>query len=74
VVPVLANSQDLPTLAAQLGRAVDEHRHSHGVLVAGHGLYTWGRDLAEAERHVEVFEFLFEVVERATTGGITWPA
>ena len=44
------------------------------MLVAGHGLYTWGRDLAEAERHVEVFEFLFEVVERATSGGIPWPA
>ena len=74
VVPVLANSQDLPLLAAQLGRAVDEHRHSHGVLVAGHGLYTWGRDLIEAERHVEVFEFLFEVGERAASGGIPWPA
>lgn len=73
-VPVIANSQDLPLLAAHLGRAVDEHRHCHGVLVAGHGLYTWGRDLAEAERHVEVFEFLFEVHERALAGGIPWPA
>ena len=31
-------------------------------------------DVAQAERHVEVFEFLFEVVERATTGGIPWLA
>jgi methylthioribulose-1-phosphate dehydratase len=30
--------------------------------MAGHGLYTWGRDLAEARRQVEVLEFLFEVV------------
>lgn len=74
VVPVIANSQHMPTLAAQLGRAVDEHRHCHGVLVAGHGLYTWGRDLPEAERHVEVLEFLFEVAERAASGGIAWPA
>lgn len=74
VVPVIANSQDLPALAAHLGRSVDEHRHCHGVLVAGHGLYTWGRDLVEAERHVEVFEFLFEVHERALAGGIPWPA
>ncbi|MBK9037322.1 MAG: methylthioribulose 1-phosphate dehydratase [Myxococcales bacterium] len=73
VVPVIDNSQDLPALAAALGRAVDEHRHSHGVLVAGHGLYTWGPDLAVAERHVEVFEFLFEVIERFSARGEPWP-
>jgi ribulose-5-phosphate 4-epimerase/fuculose-1-phosphate aldolase len=27
-------------------------------------LYTWGRDLAEAKRHVEVLEFLLEVTGR----------
>jgi methylthioribulose-1-phosphate dehydratase len=27
--------------------------------VSGHGLYAWGKDLAEARRHVEGFEFLF---------------
>lgn len=32
----------------------------------GHGLYTWGRDLDEARRHVEILEFLFEVlIERS---------
>ena len=36
----------------------------HGFLIRGHGLYTWGRDLEEARRHVEIFEFLFEVVGR----------
>ena len=39
-------------------------RGAHGVLLRGHGLYTWGRDLAEAQRHVETLEFLFEVVGR----------
>ena len=37
----------------------------HGFLLSGHGLYTWGRDLAEARRHIEIFEFLFECVARA---------
>jgi methylthioribulose-1-phosphate dehydratase len=64
IVPVIANDQDLPALAATLGRALDAEPSAHGVLVAGHGLYTWGRDLATTERHVEVFEFLFEVIER----------
>jgi methylthioribulose-1-phosphate dehydratase len=36
----------------------------HGFLLSRHGLYTWGRDLAEARRHVEIFEFLFECVAR----------
>lgn len=66
-VPVLANSQDVPHLARQFERVVEPT--THGVLVAGHGLTTWGTSLAEALRHVEIFEFLFEVVGRQTFGG-----
>ena len=29
----------------------------YGYLIRRHGLYTWGRDLEEARRHVEIFEF-----------------
>ena len=39
----------------------------HGFLIRRHGLYTWGRDVEEACRHVEIFEFLFEVVGRRLT-------
>jgi methylthioribulose-1-phosphate dehydratase len=31
-----------------------------GYLIDGHGLYAWGRDMAEARRHLEAFEFLFD--------------
>lgn len=65
-VPVLANSQDVPHLARQIERALEPT--THGVLVAGHGLTTWGASLAEAFRHVEIFEFLFEVVGRQQFG------
>jgi len=37
---------------------------SHGFLLAGHGLYAWGKDVAEARRHIEIFEFLLEVILR----------
>ena len=30
----------------------------HGYLIDGHGIYAWGRDMAEARRHLEAFEFL----------------
>ncbi len=36
--------------------------HLPGLLVAGHGLYAWGNSLEEAQRHVEILEFLFSVL------------
>ena len=32
-----------------------------GLLVAGHGLYAWGEDLFQAQRHTEIIEFLLEL-------------
>jgi methylthioribulose-1-phosphate dehydratase len=65
-VPVLANSQDMEELAARVRALAAATPELHGFLLAGHGLYTWGEDLAEARRHLEIFEFLFEVVARRT--------
>ena len=44
-------------------------RSAHGVLLSRHGLYTWGQSVAEARRHLEALEFLFEVEERRLLGG-----
>lgn len=63
-VPILENSQDYTTLSAALESVLKQHPQSRGVLLRKHGLYTWGRDIAEARRHVEVFEFLFEAEGR----------
>jgi len=68
-VPVLENSQDMPALAEELTETLRKHPAIHGVLLRRHGLYTWGRDLAEAKRHVEIFEFLMEVVGRTRAAG-----
>lgn len=65
-IPVFANSQDIAALAQQVRHAdcVVNHVPPHAFLIAGHGLYTWGRDINEARRHVEILEFLFEVYGR----------
>ena len=65
-VEIFDNSQDIPHLAEQVRRRLADHQRPlrHGYLIRRHGLYTWGRDLPEARRHVEIFEFLFEVVAR----------
>jgi methylthioribulose-1-phosphate dehydratase len=73
-VPIFANTQDMRELSARirdrfagLDFSAPGRPPLHGFLIARHGLYTWGRDLAEARRHIEIFEFLFECVARART-------
>jgi methylthioribulose-1-phosphate dehydratase len=64
VIPVIDNDQDMRRLAAHAGRTLDEHPDAHAFLLRRHGLYTWGETLADAERHVEILEFLFETIGR----------
>lgn len=58
VVPVLANHQHMPTLAAALEPWFVSAPDLLGYLIEGHGLYAWGADLFEARRHLDAFEFL----------------
>ena len=73
-VPIFANTQDMRELSARIRErfagldfTAAGRPPLHGFLIARHGLYTWGRDLAEARRHIEIYEFLFECVARART-------
>ena len=63
-LPIIENSQDMTNLAASVSGTLSKHPQSHGFLLLRHGLYTWGRDLEEAKRHVEILEFLLEVTGR----------
>ena len=67
-VPILTNSQDYSQLKVQLADALDEFPDTHGVLLSRQGLYTWGESVAEARRHLEALEFLFEVEGRRALG------
>ena len=69
-IPVLANSQDMTAFSREVRGLLRERPDLHGFLIAGHGLYTWGADLAQARRHIEALEFLFEcAVRRGGLGG-----
>jgi methylthioribulose-1-phosphate dehydratase len=71
-VEVFDNTQDIPVLAEQVRERMTDRQRPlrHGYLIRRHGLYTWGRDLDEARRHIEIYEFLFECIARrlALTG------
>jgi methylthioribulose-1-phosphate dehydratase len=63
-LPILDNSQDMDALARELEDLLRQRPNAHGFLLRGHGLYTWGKSVDEARRHVEIFEFLLEVIGR----------
>lgn len=69
-VPVLANTQEYFVLSSQLKDVLEKEPGAHGVLLSRHGLYTWGQSVAEAQRHLEVLEFLFEVEMRRLAAGV----
>src|SRR6185295_11175572 len=68
-IPILENTQDYGALSVAIEATLEKHPRTHGILIRRHGLYAWGRDLAEAKRHVEILEFLFEVRGRLQTAG-----
>jgi methylthioribulose-1-phosphate dehydratase len=63
-LPIIENSQDMPELAEAVGETLNNFQTSHGFLIRRHGLYTWGDNLAQAQRHIEIFEFLLETLGR----------
>lgn len=64
IIPVFPNSQDIPALAGVVDAYLDANPHTVGYLIRGHGVYTWGATVADAQRHIEALEFLFECVYR----------
>jgi methylthioribulose-1-phosphate dehydratase len=67
-VPIIENSQDYDILAIDFDEVLKAYNNAHGVLLSRHGLYTWGESVAEARRHLEALEFLFEVEGRRVFG------
>jgi methylthioribulose-1-phosphate dehydratase len=60
VLPIFANNQDTGALAAAVEArlAMSAQPTVPAYLLAGHGLYAWGRTMEEAKRHIEGIEFL----------------
>lgn len=78
-IPILENDQDMPRLARGMGEILERHGDARALLLRRHGLYTWGDTLTDAERHLEILEFLFEtlgrteqVARKTPEGGMRW--
>ena len=63
-IPIFANSQDMARLSQEILKKLNKDKNINAVLLAGHGIYTWGESPQVACQHLEAFEFLFEVLSR----------
>jgi methylthioribulose-1-phosphate dehydratase len=68
-IPIIDNSQDMVSLSEVIKETLAKFPDIHALILRRHGLYTWGRDLIEAKRHVEILEFLLEAVGRSKDNG-----
>ena len=64
-LPIFENDQDMHRLAEVIRAELVNQPHAHGFLLRRHGLYTWGENLDQAKRHLEILEFLLEAVGRS---------
>jgi methylthioribulose-1-phosphate dehydratase len=63
VLPVFTNHPHVPQIADELSDwlrapALDDAQKAPAMLIAHHGVTSWGTNLEEAHRHLEVTEFL----------------
>lgn len=61
IVPIFPNDQNIPHLALRVESYMALHPETRAYIIAGHGFYTWGKQLDDALRHVEALEFLFDL-------------
>ena len=64
LIPIVPNDPDIPRLAAHVGALIEGGLRVPAVLIARHGVYTWGVTPDAALRHIEILAYLFDVVWR----------
>lgn len=63
-IPIIENSHDYVAQSHVIQNVLQDAGNIHGIFVRKHGLYTWGETVLDTRRHVEIFEFLFEITAR----------
>ncbi len=71
--PIIANTPHEAELTESMVSAMSEHNDVDAVIVAGHGLYVWGRSWIEAKTQAECIDWLARAVVEYHRAGV-WAA
>jgi methylthioribulose-1-phosphate dehydratase len=69
-VPIIKNTAREAQLTDSMEEAMRSHPDVDAVIVAGHGVYVWGRTWAEAKTQAECLDYLFRAAVEAHRAGL----
>ncbi len=70
-VPIIPNTAREAELSDSMAAAIEAYPEVDAVIVAGHGVYVWGRDWVEAKTQAECLDFLMRVAVEGHRLGLT---
>jgi methylthioribulose-1-phosphate dehydratase len=69
-IPIIPNTAREAELTDSMAEAMEAHRDVDAVIVAGHGVYVWGRDWGHAKTQAECLDYLFRAAVEAHRVGL----
>jgi len=69
-VPIIPNTAREAELSDSMAAAMDAYPKVDAVIVAGHGIYVWGRDWVEAKTQAECLDYLMRAAVEAHRLGL----
>ena len=71
-IPIIENTAHEEDLKDELEKAIEEWPETCAVLVRRHGLYVWGKDVAQAKTQCESLDYLFQLAVEMHKMGLKW--
>lgn len=71
-VPIIENTAHEEDLKESLDNAIEAWPETCAVLVRRHGVYVWGKDVAQAKTQCESLDYLFQLAVEMHKMGMKW--
>lgn len=71
-IPIIENTAHEEDLKDTLEKAIAEWPETCAVLVRRHGVYVWGKDVAQAKTQCESLDYLFQLAVEMHKLGLKW--
>lgn len=71
-IPIIENTAHEEDLEESMSQAMQEWPETCAVLVKRHGVYVWGKDVAQAKTQCESLDYLFQLAVEMHKLGLKW--